>query len=153
MDKFIVTIDTNSAAKQVANLLNNNNKLITHYTSSKVLGNNTSYCLEYGGFNERIEDGSRKVIGVVGYACLSEEATLIKHLCVDNAYRNKGIATSLIKKAICNCSTPYIQMHVRSDNNACLHLTERLGFVYIYHKVMSNYHILVLGREKSVTRN
>jgi len=153
MCKFTVAINTESVAKQVAILLNNNNKLTTHYTPSKILNSSTSYCLEYGGFNERIKDGSRKVIGVVGYSYLSEEVTLIKHLCIDNIYRNKGAATSLVKKVISICPTMYVQMHVRSNNNACLYLTEKLGFMYIYHKTMSNYYILVLGRETSATKN
>ncbi len=153
MSKFIIGLDQTSVAKQIAMLLNKNNKLKHHYTSSKILSNNTSYCLELGGYNEKYIDTKRKIIGVIGKLPLSKEVTLIQHLCISEKYRNKGIATSLIKQAINSCATYYIQMKVRHDNIACLNLAERLGFLYIYHETVNDYHVLVLGREVSGKKN
>ena len=146
MPKFTISLNQENAAKQVALLLNSNNKLKQVYTSSKVLTNNITYCLELGGYNEKDSNMERKVIGVIGYSNLSRDVVIIRHLCVDLMFRNQGIATSLIKQVINSCPTNYIQIRVRHDNLPCLNLTERLGFVYIYHETMSNYYILVLGR-------
>lgn len=147
MSKFVINLDQNSISNQIASLINSNNKLKQHYTPSLVMSNAVTYCLELGGYNERFSDKKRLITGVVGCSLLSREVTLIRHLCVHDQYRNRGLATSLLKQAIANCSTKIIQIRVRNDNVPCLNLTERLGFKYIYHETMNNYHVLVLGRE------
>ena len=141
MSKFIIGINQNNVANQIAKLLNNNNKLKKHYTSSKILSNNVTYYLELGS--------EKKIIGTVGYSYLSKEFTLIKHLSILEKYRNRGIATSLLKQVINFCTTEYIQMKVRYDNSACLNLAEKFNFVYICHETISDYHVLVLGRKVS----
>ncbi|MDA3908196.1 MAG: GNAT family N-acetyltransferase [Sulfurimonas sp.] len=146
MSNFIIGLDKSSIAEQIATLLNSNNQLKQHYTYSKVLASEETYLLELDGYNIRHTDNKRKLIGVVGLLQLEENVTLIKHLCVDNKYRNKGVATSLLKQALSVCETKYVQMRVRSDNIPSLNFAEKLGFLYIYHETMAKYHILVLGR-------
>ena len=150
---FITEITEKSIATQIAILLNNNNKLQPHYTPLKIINSPINYLVEMGGFNERHIDKERKILGVIGLEPLSKEVTLIKHLSVLKQYRNKGIASSLLKNALYVSPTNVTQMHVRSDNWASLHFVEKFGYMYVYHEVRNNYCVLILGRDRSGQQN
>lgn len=153
MGSFLVNVTSESVAAQIAMLLNKNNQLKSAYTATKVLKSPTTYVIELGGYDMRHLDGERKVVGCVGYEKISEDVTLFKHLCVHENYRRRGLATSLVKKAMTLATTPFMQMKVRSDNLPSLKMAEGLGFLYAYHETFKNYHVLVLGRAAGVKKN
>ena len=149
MNNLLLNIGVDSVASQIASLLNSHNKLQKVYTSSSIKNNGTVYIIELGGFNMRHGDGERKIIGCVGLSKISNDVTMIKHLCVHESYRRQGVAKSLLDRAIKLCNTDYIQMKVRHDNNPSLHLAEDFGFTYVYHENKPGYAVLVLGRRTS----
>lgn len=146
MEKFIIGIQPESVAEQIAILLNRHNKLKKQHTSSSILSSPTSYIISLGGNNVRHIDGEQKVIGVIGLQKTSRDVSLLHHLCVHEDFRRQGLASYLLKQGIIRCTTPLIQAHVRSDNFSSLNLCERHGFVYIQHTLAENYFILTLGR-------
>ena len=134
MSKFYVSLDKESTATQIAELLNTNNKLKRKHTPFTILNNNIEYLIEVGGVNERHIDGHRKIIAVAGVQPFAATAgitdsILVKHLVVHEKYRKMGLASNLLTK-ILNMGKP-TYLYVRSDNHACLNMISRLGFVLI----------------------
>ena len=147
MYKFVLPVDKQSIAEQIANLLNVQNHLTKTYTPRDILNNNLTYIIEFGGFNERHLDGHNKVLGVCGYED-TVNCTWLRHLSVLNSYKKVGIATKLIKTAIDRATYNTIFMNVRSNNKECLYLAGKLGFIYVAHKMKKDYAILTLRRQR-----
>lgn len=134
MSKFYVSLNKESVAMQIAELLNANNRLKKKHTPFTILNNNIEYLIEVGGINERHIDGHRKIIAVVGIQPFAiavgiTDAILVKHLVVHEKYRKMGLASNLLTK-ILNMGKP-TYLYVRSDNHACLNMVKRLGFTSI----------------------
>lgn len=146
MNNIMFNISRNSVAAQIAILLNRNNNLRVDYTPSSILSSGTVYIIELGGFDMRHSDGERKIIGCVGMIIESKDVTLLKHLCVHDSYRRRGIAKSLIERALELCNTTYAHMNVRTDNVPSLHLAEDMNFLYHAHSPQNGYSVLILRR-------
>jgi ribosomal protein S18 acetylase RimI-like enzyme len=144
MSKFILPVNKQSIASQIAALLNAQNNLTTVYTPNTILTNNLHYLVELGGFNERHIDNERKILGVCGYM-LNNHDIYIRHLSILKSYRRQGIATKLLQ-SILDLKAPRYYMQVRSTNMSCLHMAERLGFKYTSHIFKQNYAILTLEK-------
>jgi len=144
--KFVIDLDPISTATQIAYLLNKYNKLKTKYTSQLILSNDISYLIEIGGINECTADKKRKIIATIGNKQINNNTLLLKHLVVHKHFRNYGLATKLIKKSINLSKLQYAEIHVRSDNKACLQLVENLKFTYLRHIKKNSYVVLVLRR-------
>jgi len=74
-----------------------------------------------------IEDG--KIIGYVIFSRSFFENWFIKLLYVDEAYRRKGVATSLLNEVNKQCVTEKLFVSTNESNEAMKSLLNKLGFV------------------------
>ena len=139
MAEFYVALSAVEMARQAADLLNKNNQLYTTHNAGTLQTSDAKYFTEIYG---------SKVVGCA--ALLKETSGLSKifHICVDNAYRRKGIAKKLVCLAIDNCETDLIYMTIREDNIPSLTLAASLGFVFAEQKWSRDHWVYTVGRAK-----
>ena len=146
MSTFCINLDKNSIAKQLAHLININNKLTRIHTVSSIFSSNAKYLLEFGGYNIRNSNKEKVIVGCIGMELLQPNITMLKHLSVHNKFRNNGIASDLLNNALKECTTNDVRMRIRSDNYPSLKLAEKFGFVYLFNENLGDYYILTVGR-------
>jgi RimJ/RimL family protein N-acetyltransferase len=141
MTEFYVSLSREEIASQIASLINRYNKLYRKYSRNKILYNNNT--------NYFVEIVHNIVVGCVGALKKSHNVTEIKHICVNPAYRRKGIAKKLVNLAIANCDTEFVYMTIRHDNEASLTMAKSLGFVPIKQHWSVDHFVITLGRIKN----
>lgn len=119
MSKFLLTITNKDITSQIATLLNNGRQLYAIQTEASILNNNLKYIITLCG---------EKVIGVIGLEKKSSQITEIKHLCVHEDYRRKGLGLKLLKKSISYATTKFVYGTVREDNLSNINNNFRAGF-------------------------
>lgn len=139
--KFTLLVNQELIAHQIASLLNMYNALTTIHTSSTILNSSINYIVEHSVVRNKLE-----VVGCVGISPTGLDTTLIKHLCVKQETRNKGIAMKLVRTAINSITTNYVHMSIRSNNYPSLSLAEKLGFLVISQQAKQGYNIVNVGR-------
>jgi len=87
-----------------------------------------------------------QVVGTGGIKSDSQNSALLRRLFVDKAYRNKGLGTELIKKAVLFCkSKGYGEIVFRATDRmkSAMRLLEKNGFERIESLEISGFHIHV----------
>jgi len=140
MADFYVSVSRESMAQQITALVNRHNKLYKRLTPYNLARENAEYFVEVVG---------NRVVGCVGLSARFHNASEIKHVCVDPAFRRKGIGRKLISLAIANCRTENVYMTIRDDNLASLMLAKSLGFVPIRQHWSVDHFVITVGRKRN----
>ena len=145
MAEFYVSQTQDELATQVASLLNRHNRLTKVHNNFTINGKAVKYYIEFAQY---LFDSSVKsmVAGCVGLSIESPQLTKLHHLCVDEQYRNKGLAKNLIRSALKACQTPSIYMKVREDNKSCLRVAFGFGFNPTVVEARAGYNLITLFR-------
>ena len=134
MANFYVSLPAGEIARQVADLLNNHNRLRTRHTAWSIMSSGGTYFTEiYGG-------------KVVGCSAIIQETDVVSkqfHLCVDPAYRRRGIARKLKRLSLSHVTTPLVYVTIRQDNAASIALNMSEGFKFI----KQNWHVLIFAKD------
>lgn len=139
MSKFMLTLNANDIAEQIAGLLNGSHQLWYRQNNFTVARNNVRYIIELVG---------KKVVGVIGMEQFGN-VTELKHLCVDPNYRGRGLGKKLLSKGIEFAPTDMVFGQVRSDNYVNIRNNLRLGMIPIGKKKKNGYSIIIFSRRKS----
>jgi ribosomal protein S18 acetylase RimI-like enzyme len=110
-------------ASQIADLLNLQNKLMTHYTPAKIL--------EYDRYIVRV-NAEGKLLGVVEIRKVQWYQCEIDHLSVDPSAKRQGIGTSLIQEAedrARQLGARVAQCTIREGNKESEGLFKKCGYV------------------------
>lgn len=137
MSNFFVSLTNNEIARQIANLINRYNNLYTRHNWFTIISCATDYFVEIVG---------DKVVGCAGIIEEPNTWSVVKHICVVPEFRNKGVATKLIKLAIQNCKTKHVYMTIRENNIASLSMANKLGFTTIKREWSKDHYIVAVGR-------
>jgi len=140
MAEFYVSVSRESMAQQIAALVNQHNKLYRRLSPYNLLRENAEYFVEVVG---------DKVVGCVGLSARFHNASEIKHVCVDPAFRRKGIGRKLVKLAMANCKTENVYMTIRDDNLPSLMLAKSLGFMPIRQHWSVDHFVITVGRKRN----
>lgn len=121
-------------AFQISDLLNKYNNLKIFHTITTIKADKGTYFVYF-------DDG--KVVGCT--AIKEEHPTLTRnyHTCVSFYYRNKHIATKLIKHAESICETQNMFVTIRTDNFPSIALYSNMGYIYIKEEQKN---IITLGK-------
>lgn len=137
MVEFYMSLPAEDIAQQVANLLNDHNKLYKNHTVHSIIRDPGKYFLEIVG---------NRVIGCS--AILQEEPKLTRqyHLCVHPDFRRQGIAKRLKQTSLNNVRTPYVYVTIREDNIPSLKLNYSFGFIFVKKEWSKDHNVITLGR-------
>lgn len=141
MEKFTVLLNEFLVAKQIAYLLNKYNKLNKQHSAKTILSSNTAYLIQQG----ITKNNSISVIGCIGKENI-HGTVYIKHICVHEHFRKKGIGYKLLSEIIKTIESPMVFMNIRTDNYPSLALAEKAGFLKVSCKSRYNYSLITVGR-------
>ena len=136
MAEFFITLSSVEMARQIADLLNMQNKLYKHHTAQTIMSAATNYFVE-------VEGGV--VIGCSGL--VKEFPTLSKsyHTSVHPTCQSKGLGAKLLKLAMANCETQYIYGTIRDDNPASLRLVSKLGWKFVRKDWSRDHYVITMA--------
>jgi len=137
MANFYMTLPAEELARQVAMLLNINNKLRKHHTANTITNSRATYFVDVI---------ASQVIGCSAILKENDQITRQYHLCVHPDFRRRGIARKLKMAALGYISTPYAYVTIREDNVASINLNTSIGFVLVKRDWVGDHHVLTLGR-------
>lgn len=140
MGKFLLTIDANSLASQVSNLINSGHQLKFYLPQESI---------KYSPVRYLIELHKDKVIGTIGLEQCNARVTELKHLCVHPDYRRQGIGLKLLERGARASLTEFVFGAVRSDNLVNIRNNLRIGMVPIGKRSKRSYSIIIFARRKS----
>jgi ribosomal protein S18 acetylase RimI-like enzyme len=138
MANFYISLPADEIARQVAGLLNNYNYLKRKMTGWSILNSPATYFTEIYG---------DKVVGCSAILRETETVTLQFHLCVDPAWRRRGIARKLKQLSMSYVETPFVYVTIREDNAASIALSLSEGFILIRKNWTGAYNVLVLAKD------
>ena len=138
MNNYNVSLPAVEMSRQVAALINQNNRLYIKHNAASILYSRAQY------FVQSVGD---KVVGCS--AIIQEEPKLTKqfHLCVHPDFRRKGLARKLKQTALDHVQTPYVYVTIRDDNIASLNLNYSFGFVFVKKVWTRGHYVITLGRK------
>ena len=139
MTKFILTIDANDLAGQIAGLINAGGQLKFFTSRSSILNSNIRYLVELH---------KNKLIGTIGLEECNPYVTEMKHLCVHPEYRRQGLGKRLLEKGVQASSTGVVFGTVRSDNAVNIRNNLRIGMIPIGKRSKRTYSIIIFARRK-----
>ena len=144
VSKFNLSLSPVTIGQQIADLLNQNNRLANLHTANSILQNNIQYFIELH---------CNVVIGCIGLK-RQQNMDKIVHLSVHQNYRNYGIGRRLLRTAVTNSLKDTIYMQIRNDNVASLRLAESEGFNAIAFIPKGNYQLysMILFRRTECQR-
>ena len=137
MVEFYMSLPAEDIARQVADLLNNHNKLYKTHSVISIMRDPGKYFLEIAG---------NRVIGCS--AIMQEDPKLTRqyHLCVHPEFRRRGIARKLKQTSLNNVKTPYVYVTIREDNAPSLQLNYSFGFIFVKKEWSKDHNVITLGR-------
>lgn len=138
MANFYSSLPAEEIARQVANLLNQNNKLRTRHTAYSIMSSPATYFVEIYG---------DKVAGCQAIMREIETVTRMFHLSVDLNYRRRGIARKLKRLALSYVQTPFVYVTIREDNAASIALNMSEGFRFIKSDWAFNHYVHVFAKD------
>ena len=145
MSKFLLTLDAQNIAGQIAKLLNDGGQLWAYTHPANIISNNVRYMIELDG---------ETIIGVVGLEQRDDKTTEIKHLCVHPNYRRRGLGRKLLEKAAKAARTEFVYGTVRSDNHTNIRNNMRVGMMPVSQKRGSRgCHIITFARRNNSDNN
>lgn len=139
MSKFILTVNANDLAGQVAGLINAGGQLKFIMSRESILHNNIKYLIELH---------KDKVIGTIGLEKCNQYVTEMKHLCVHPDYRRQGIGRKLLGRGVKASLTEFVFGAIRSDNAVNIRNNLRVGMIPIGKRTKRTYSILIFVRRK-----
>jgi len=139
MSKFLLTVDADSLATQIANLINSGHQLKFFLAQESI---------KYSPVRYLIELHKDKVIGTIGLEQCNSRVTELKHLCVHPDYRRQGIGLKLLEKGAKSSLTEFVFGAVRSDNLVNIRNNLRIGMVPIGKKSKRGYSIIIFARRR-----
>ena len=91
-------------------------------------------CSSYGKLGEAffVAQENGRIVGTIGVKQEDERTALMRRLCVDSAYRRKGIGSRLIERAVEFCrEVGYDELTFKTTSTMehAVHLCEKKGFV------------------------
>jgi len=134
---FYFNLDHAKIAYQIAGLINSYNNLGRKRTVNDILHGKTDYIVEVHG---------KWVLGAVGVDRQSYTFTELKHVVVHPEWRGKGLAKSLVDRALKIVSTRMVYCTVREDNIASLKLFESYGFSVAGEYPAEDHKVIILAR-------
>jgi len=137
MAAFYTTVEEQSIAAQIADLLNASNKLRMKHSESSIMGSYADYFIELEG---------DRVVGCVAIQQINDYYSLLKHSSVAKSHRRRGIGKKLLIAAIQNCETPYVYARIREDNIASLKMSFSVGLKVIGKTRFHNYNLITVGK-------
>jgi ribosomal protein S18 acetylase RimI-like enzyme len=141
MAEFYMSLPAESIAQQVADLLNDHNKLTKKHSVYSILNNPAKYFLEIAG---------DKVVGCSAIIKEGPQLTRQFHLCVHPKFRRQGIARKLKQISLNSAETPFVYVTIRDDNLPSLALNYSFDFVFVNKIWASDHHVITLGRAARV---
>lgn len=139
MGKYLITIDENNLASQIASLINLGGQLKFLMSRDSIRLSPISYLVELH---------KDKVIGTIGLEECNPRVTELKHLCVHPEYRRQGLGKKLLEKGAQAAKTEFVFGIVRSDNLVNIRNNLRIGMVPIGKKSKRNYSLIIFARRK-----
>jgi len=139
MNKFRLTITSDSIAAQIASLLNAGGQLFYHFNKNTILQSDVQYLIELD---------KDKVTGVIGLQQKTARVTEIKHLCVHPDYRRKGLGKKLLEMAIKATSTEFLYGTVRESNHVNIRNNFRVGMKAIGKFRGRGCNVIIFARRK-----
>jgi len=143
MSKFLLTIDAQNIAGQIAKLLNSGGQLWAYMHPLGISTNGVQYIIELDGGT---------VAGVVGLERQTPQVTEMKHLCVHPDYRRRGLGKKLLEKGLKATKTEFVYGAVRSDNHTNIRNNLRIGMLPIGKKRGRGCHIIIFARRTDSER-
>lgn len=142
MSKFILTLNSEDIARQVASLINTGDQLWIRMYPESILRSSIQYLIELDG---------EKVIGVIG---LEKQGlvTELKHLSVHPDYRKKGIGKKLLEKGIEAAKTNYVYGLVGDNNTINIRNNFKVGMKPIGKKMGRGRYLIIFARNKNGQR-
>lgn len=137
MANFYTSLPAEEIARQVAELLNNHNKLRKRHTAQSIMSGRGAYSVDIVG---------GQVIACSAIIRENEQITRQFHLCVHPDWRRRGLGRKLKLAALGNVSTPYVYVTIREDNVASINLNTSVGFVFVKKDWVGDHYVLTLGR-------
>jgi len=107
MSKFLLGINKQNIADQIAALINVGGQLYRAVHSQSILNGSITYIIEMH---------CDTIIGTIGLEVQTPLITELKHLVVHKNYRRQGIGKRLLEKGIAFTNTEYVYGLVRSNN-------------------------------------
>lgn len=148
MAEFYVSLPEDEVAKQIAILLNKQNKLIKIHNKHTIMGSTIKYFVHL-----ITTDGAIHKPIVAGCAGLLQEnpyLSTIKHVSVLPKYGRQGVAKDLIQLAIDHCVTNTVRMTIREDNYPSLMLAKSMSFEYITKNFNKDHYVIIVGRRRTL---
>ena len=139
MSKFVLTVDANNLAGQIASLINAGGQLRFLMSRDSILYNNIRYLVELH---------KDKIIGTIGLEKCNQLVTEMKHLCVHPDYRRQGIGKKLLERGVKASLTEFVFGAVRSDNVVNIRNNLRVGMIPIGKRTKRTYSVLIFVRRK-----
>jgi ribosomal protein S18 acetylase RimI-like enzyme len=139
MSKFILTLDTNNLAGQIAGLINAGGQLKFLASRNSILCNSTRYLIELH---------KDKVIGTIGLEKCNQFVTEMKHLCVHPEYRRQGLGKKLLERGVQSSLTEIVFGTVRSDNAVNIRNNLRINMIPIGKRTKRTYSIIIFARRR-----
>lgn len=139
MSKFVLTIDANDLAGQVASLINAGGQLKFLMSRGSILNNNIRYLVELH---------KDKLIGTIGLEKCNPYTTEMKHLCVHPEYRRQGLGRRLLERGVQASLTEIVFGTVRSDNAVNIRNNLRIGMIPIGKRTKRTYSIIIFARRR-----
>ncbi|RLI54667.1 MAG: hypothetical protein DRO87_09910 [Candidatus Thorarchaeota archaeon] len=137
MATFYTTLTNEEMAAQIADLLNQANRLRKVHSKSTILSSHSIY------FVELCED---KVIGCVGLTKVTSVYSIVHHASVRPEYRKRGVGKKLLKLAVSQCETQLVYGRIREDNIASLKMSFSVGFKFVQKEPKQGYNLILVGR-------
>jgi ribosomal protein S18 acetylase RimI-like enzyme len=141
MAEFYMSLPAESIAQQVANLLNDHNKLVKKHSVYSILNSPAKYFLEIAG---------DEVVGCSAIVKEGQQLTRQFHLCVHPKFRRQGIARKLKQMSLSSAETPFVYVTIRDDNQPSLNLNYSFGFVFVNKIWARDHYVITLGRATCV---
>jgi len=137
MTKFLLTIDAQNIAGQIAKLLNSGGQLWAYMHPMGILTNSVQYIIELDG---------GVIAGVVGLEQQRPNVTEMKHLCVHPDHRRRGLGRKLLEMGLRAAKTEFVYGAVRNDNHTNIRNNLRIGMVPIGKKRGRGCHVIIFAR-------
>lgn len=137
MADFRIIIPANKVARQIASLLNVQNRLRKKHTAQSILASLATYFIETEG---------DRVIGCSALMAHNVQLSKSFHTSVVSDRMGQGLGSKLLSAAINNCRTPLIFGIIREDNEASLAMVSKLGFKHLARTYVKDHYIITVGR-------
>ena len=140
MSKFLLSVGQQELSSDIASLITSGRQIEYHLSANSIIRNHTRYMVELDG---------PKVIGVIGIEQVHPKVSELKHLCVHQDYRRRGIGKRLLERAANAATTEFVYGLVRSDNATNIRNNLRIGMKPIGKKRGRRGYLICFARRRN----